>query len=139
MFSGRGQGFGFGIIEVNSRKEYLMPFFEKHLLNTIQAEKIQLLEVPPGTYRIGYWVTYDAATNLKSTKTDLPNKGKASEFEVKPGRVLFLGRYSVSQARTAYNTIGFEIIPQKIQKNDFVKAFQYSYSNFSPDSVDFKN
>jgi hypothetical protein len=134
MFSGRGNGFGFGIIDVGSKKEYLMPFFDAHIIASTQEEQIRLIEVPPGLYRVAYWATYNGF-NERTTKQNLPDRGEQSVFMVKPGRVTFIGRYKVSQ-ESSFNRIYFKVMPQKVSKDEFLSEFKISYPNFPADSVD---
>ena len=138
IFSGKGNGFGFGIVDVNTKKEYFMPFFGIHAFLTDQGEQVHAIEVPAGRYRVAYWATYDPVLNEKTCKTDLPDKGPESYFDVKPGRVLALGKFNVSQELRNYRSIEFRVSPQTVTKQEFVVAFFAAYPSFADQPVDFR-
>jgi hypothetical protein len=142
MFSGTGGGFGFDLVDVNSKREYLLPFFDPHYLIAAQDEEIRLIELPPGRYTISHWTVYSGLTNERTLKKAFGQPDQAQAIDINRGRVNFIGRYRADRdyvGSTRGSTITFKISPVDIRKDDFITKFKAKYPDFPLESVDYCN
>jgi hypothetical protein len=144
MFSGTGGGFGFDLVDVNSKREYLLPFFDPHYLIAAQDEEIRLIELPPGRYTISHWTVYGGLTNERTSKKAFGQPDQAQAIDINRGRVNFIGRYRADQeyvestkGSTKVSTRTFKISPVDIRKDDFITKFKAKYPGFPIESIDY--
>jgi hypothetical protein len=146
MFSTKqvtGFDYGFGFVNENTRKEYLFPFsvgrgsllplFMTPNDPRVVVDKIRMIEVPPGRYRIKYWAKFAAEFYTDFTKEELSNDNNIS-FEVQRGRATFVGRYTAANELFG-QTARFSINPLSACKDDFLTRFAKEYPNIPLDSV----
>ncbi len=139
IFSGDGQGFGLGVFNMESKIDYLMPFFKRSFGLKSHPDEVRVIEVPPGEYQITYWNTYDHLDNHQFNKTDLPDPAKFA-FTVKPGRMTFIGHFKANQAGVdnyTSTTITWRVTPIPTTKEKALALIKKSYDKFSIDSIDF--
>jgi len=139
LFSGVSSEFAFGLVETTTQKDYLMPFFTDRKLTTKHApDQVNMIAVPPGSYRIAYWVTYDKLTKEISTRTQLNGPNQPSPFAVDAGKIAYLGSYSTSQERSfSYNTTTFtyRVTPNRVPLSGFLTLFKDKYPEFHTSDI----
>jgi TPR repeat protein len=109
-------GFGFGLHEVNTGREYVLGVEEKD---------VGLIAVPPGKYRVAYWVSF-ALTHEQLTKQEIPASHPLGRtFDVGPGQVVLLGRWSADRAMSTYM-----LSSTRIAEAEAVAALRASYPGF---------
>jgi len=139
-FSGDGVGNAFGLVDVATGEEYLFPFFGPDYSITVKKipEKIQMIQVPPGTYDMKYWITYDTIFKQITTKKELTDKLRRS-LKVKPGKPVFIGRYLAnynSSFVAGYNTYNFRVHALPFDRASIAALLEKSYPYFSLDDFE---
>jgi hypothetical protein len=114
-------GFGFGLRDEQTKREHVL---------AVEDNDVGLIPVPPGVYRVAYWMTW-SLTREKLTKKEIPtNVSFGRTFEVGAGRVMLLGKWSADrEIGFARNT--FLIVPQRISEREAVEAFRAAYPAFA--------
>src|SRR5512138_1969663 len=124
-------GFGLGLVDA-AGMDYVMPFGDP--ANVATGGRLATIAVPPGEYRVGYWVTYATMTKSREGKKDFPREHPlASRFTVKPGEVVLLGAFTADSSNTSTGTgyrINWNIAPKKIGEQQAVQAFRTGYPAF---------
>jgi hypothetical protein len=133
MFSGEGPNFGFGLVNIESKQEYLLPFYGQGFTIGAREERVRLIEVPAGDYVLEYWATFASLTNERLTRK---NFSPQKIITVKPGRGTFIGRYATSSQRIP-RAIRYEIKTLNIAREDFLKALKTHYPKFNGEQIDF--
>jgi TPR repeat protein len=116
-------GFGFGLRDLGTQREYVLAF---------DSKDVSLIAVPPGKYRVAYWITFAALTHEKLTKKDFPaNHPLGRTFEVGPGQVILVGKWSAERELwLGGNT--YRIVPAPISESEALAAFRAEYPGFGP-------
>jgi hypothetical protein len=84
---GRGHAFGLGIVDAKTGADFVMPFGDQ-----TSEPNAAIVELPPGEYRVAYWVTYARLTRSREGKKDLPDgHALGRRFKVAAGEVVLLG------------------------------------------------
>lgn len=113
-------GFGFGLRDLKTGQEYVIP---------MEKDAVGLVAVPPGRYRVAYWITF-SLTKEKLTRKDVPETvplGRA--FDVAPGAVMLLGKWSADREfGIAKSTFTIEQV--RVRKQEAVAALLASYPAF---------
>lgn len=144
LFSGSGQGFGLGLTHAASGGQYLVPFFKYGSYYDAMAlflmpehkEALNMVEVPPGTYKITHWAAYNPAGNEEFVNKKIDLKGASTTFEAKAGRVIFIGRYKATQGGDVYKKILYRIDPMWATEEDFLSALKTTYPGFGGERAD---
>jgi hypothetical protein len=115
-------GFGFGLRDDRSQREYVLAVDEKD---------VGLIAVPPGTYRVAYWVTWAALTSERLTRKEIPAEiPLGRSFQVGPGQVMLLGKWAADR-EMGFGRNTFTIVPKRISRAEAVVAFRSSYPGFA--------
>lgn len=86
--------FGLGILNTVTAEEYVIPFGKETDLPTDISDEYDMIQVPPGEYRIAYWITYSISEQVQTSRTDFPIDTVTSKaFTLDPGGVVFLGSF----------------------------------------------
>lgn len=86
--------FGLGILNIQSGEEYVLPFGRENTLPTNVSDELDLIRIPPGEYRVAYWISYSIKEQSRLSKTDfLPDSPTGKTFTLTSGGVVFLGSY----------------------------------------------
>ncbi|GAB3405993.1 hypothetical protein NX774_22250 [Massilia agilis] len=119
--------FGLGITNMNGGEETVLPFTDPSQKFQL-GERLTMIQLPPGRYRISSWLTYNSFYKEKSTRKELPQSEKL-QFTVTPGRVAYLGKFSASKSFSGF-TIHFKIKPLAITLQDLTLLAETYYPNF---------
>ncbi len=144
VFSGKGQGFGFGLVNNDTGKTYFFPFFESVILNLEKTETMRMIALPLGNYTLDHWASYDELTHHTVVKQNLAEGEKAFHFSIQPGHIVFMGRYTVEQeakvdhitSTATLTTTAFKIKPKEISKLEFSSQLKQYYPNFVNQPID---
>jgi hypothetical protein len=129
--------FGLGITRVGGGDEVVLPFANLATpMKVVMQDRVTMIELPPGKYRISSWLTFGRYTKEKVTRNELPAGVEALEFTVAPGRVRYLGKFAAASAVAGYLKIRFSIRPQTIAQQDLALLFEVGYPNFPLELVD---
>lgn len=138
VFSASGADtYGLGITNVNGGEEIVLPFAGPLIANTraTMQERVTMIQLPAGKYRISSWVTFGYLTKEQITRKALPAEAEGLEFSVTPGRVRYLGKFAATTSFSGFRT-SFRIRPERIKQDDLALLLDISYPNFSPDLLD---
>ena len=126
----KGTGFGFGIVNTQSGQDYVMPFGEDTLWMTARQDQFGMIQLPPGTYKLSYWVTYATLTKEQMARKEFSNPVVSAPFTVAPGSVVYLGSFSANTEHS-YNRIYWSIKPNKISQKEAKEGLDKAYPGFA--------
>lgn len=139
--------FGLGFINLGTHQEVLFAMFKDqwHLLEFRPTDKkdrepaMRIIEVPPGTYQLKFWATWDGdRQNYKVHQFDA-SKGPMT-FTTKPGRVAYVGRFQARYDVTSrsYNYIQWRtaLVPETTTTTTLEVHVAMDYPGFSPSLFD---
>jgi hypothetical protein len=87
-------GFGLGIVNIETAEEYVMPFGVETGLPSKVIDKFGMIQLPPGEYRIAYWLAYSTRKKEEIFQTSIsPDSIDGLPFSLMPGEVVFIGSY----------------------------------------------
>lgn len=87
-------GFGIGLVNIATAEEYIVPFGENIGLPRSISDEFVMVQLPPGGYRVSYWVIYSSNETEKISQTEIPpNSLVGSTFALAPGEVVFIGSH----------------------------------------------
>lgn len=120
-------GFGFGLQDQQTAKEYVLE---------LEDNVVGLMAVPPGRYRVAYWVTWAALTGERLTQQAIPrNHLFGHDFEVKPGQVTFLGHWSADRLQH-FRSSTYTLVPVAITEAEARDALHTAYPGFASEPVE---
>lgn len=86
--------FGLGILNTKTAEEYVLPFGPENTLPTNVSDELDLIRIPPGEYRVAYWIRYSIKERSWLSKTEFtPDSLTSKTFTLAPGEVIFLGSF----------------------------------------------
>ncbi|MBC8023914.1 MAG: hypothetical protein H7Y14_12385 [Burkholderiales bacterium] len=130
----KGRGFAFVVRPVGQEVEYMMSLGEDTNLPTAVTDQTVAIKLPPGTYTVAQWVTYNPLSKEITTRRAITNSVLNQPFTVKGGTVVHLGRYDVSQynQREGLNTmIHFRVQPRVGTTAEMQAALARAYPNLA--------
>jgi hypothetical protein len=93
---------GLGIVNTATAEEFVIPFGTKRVLLSDVVDEIAMIQLPPGEYRIAYWLNYSTTEKEQITRTDISADSMSGlPFKLAPGEVVFLGSYVAKKERSA--------------------------------------
>ena len=134
VFSRTGRDrFGLGIVDA-AGQEFVMPFGDSSQEETAQG-RLAMIDLPPGEYRVAFWVTYAALGTKQGIKKDFPaTHAIARKFTVRPGQVVFLGAFS-AETVTSYRRVDWTIGLRRIGEAGATTMFRQGYPAFREASI----
>jgi hypothetical protein len=127
-------GVGLGIVNTVTAEEYVMPFGAESTMPRRVTDELGLIQLPPGEYRIAYWVTYSTADHEHLTRTDIsPDSESSAPFKLASGEVVFLGSHVAGNGQKdgAGGGNQWSVRHQRLSLQTAQKAFSRSYPSFS--------
>jgi hypothetical protein len=119
-------GFGFGLQDEQTGKEYVLE---------LEDNVVGLVAVPPGRYRVAYWVTWAALTGDRLTQQAIPRSHPfGHDFEVRPGQVTFLGHWSADR-QMHFRSNTFTLAPVAITEAEARDALHTAYPSFATERI----
>lgn len=134
LFSGSAINLGFGMVNTETKKEIIMPFFsdeERIKREEYTPEQVTMIKVPPGQYKLAYWVIFDG---LIPKTRNFPDRQKPKAFTVNPGRVVFIGSYAA--VKIPISNFGgrritkYVISPNRVNLEEFEEKFKGKHPEF---------
>lgn len=123
-------GFALGIVNTATAEEFFMPFGVETTLPDSVKDKVSMIQLPAGTYRIAYWLTYSGKERKELGRAAFPPESAAgSSFTVASGEVVFIGSYVARNAPASGGL--WTVIHQRIAQQYAQKAFSNSYPAFA--------
>jgi hypothetical protein len=103
--------------------------------NLSRGQKLQLLAVPPGEYRVASWVVYRKVKSGEAHRKDFrEDEPMSTRFLVKPGHVVYLGAFSgntsVSRAGNLIRT-EWTVLPQRTRADEVPQRLATAYPRFA--------
>jgi hypothetical protein len=87
-------GFGLGIVNTATAEEYVMPFGVETGMPHSVTDAFGMIQLPPGEYRVAYWLTYSAKDQEILSQTDIsPDSRGGLPFTLAPGEAVFIGSH----------------------------------------------
>ena len=94
--------FGLGIVNTVTAAEYVMPFGRERTLPNDVVDEIAMIQLPPGEYRIAYWLNYSTRELEQITRTNISADSMSGlPFTLAPGEVVFIGSYVAAKERSS--------------------------------------
>jgi hypothetical protein len=128
VFVPSSEEFGLGITNMNGGEETVLPFTDTAQLSGNHSERVTMIQLPPGRYRISSWLTFNSFYKDRGIHKMLP-QSEELEFTVAPGRVKYLGKFSSAQSVYGF-THSFKITPTAISVQDLKFLTEMYYPNF---------
>jgi hypothetical protein len=126
-----------GLVNTMTYAEHLLPignlsYFESYRdLNNVP----RIVAIPPGQYRVAYWITYFSDTNEVRTKQTIPTDSPMSvTFSVAPDGLTFLGSFTALSYQThagTTDTTHWSVTQNPISELDARNVIKDQYPNFS--------
>jgi hypothetical protein len=88
--------FAFALVNTETGAEQMLPVGEIHYLQVEQKESLRMIPVPPGKYRLAYWMAYDELDRRVHTFNFPAGALGATLFEVPAGRIAFIGNFTMA-------------------------------------------
>jgi hypothetical protein len=127
-------GFGLGIVNTATAEEYVMPFGVETVLPKKMTDELGVIELPPGEYKVAYWVTYSTASHEQLSITGIPPDSLASApFTLALGEVVFIGSLVADSGQQGGLESGnqWQVRHQRLTLQSAQKALSNRYSSFS--------
>lgn len=124
--------FGLGLINIRTAEEYVIPFGRETTLPTNISDEFDMIQVPPGEYRIAYWIRYSIKEQAPLSRTPYPPESlTARAFTLGPGEVVFLGSFVPDAVgRTADGDNLWEIRHWRLNQRSVQRALERNYPGF---------
>lgn len=124
----KGAYYAFVFTETQTGKAYTLPFFPADE-SGYHADKLSLIEAPPGHYRFSHWVSYRAAFGEVLAKSEQA-PGKLNEFDVSSSRVTFIGKYKASDEYASINETKYKITPVAAGASEIAQRLAAQYPGY---------
>jgi hypothetical protein len=139
MFSrewGSGKtSFGLGIVNTATAEEYVMPFGRARTLPNDVVDEIAMIQLPPGEYRIAYWLDYSIRELEQITRTDIPADSMSGlPFTLAAGEVVFVGSY-VARKEQSDGSVQTRVRLQRLTLQSARKSLSNSYPAFATQAM----
>ncbi len=139
MFSrewGAGKtSFGLGIVNTATAEEYVMPFGRERTLPNDVVDEIAMIQLPPGEYRIAYWLNYSTSELEQIARTDIPADSMSGlPFTLAPGEVVFVGSY-VARKERSDGSDQTRVRHQRLTLQSARKSLSNSYPAFATQAM----
>lgn len=132
-------GFGLGIVNTVTAEEYVMPFGRTKTLPNDVVDEIAMIQLPPGEYRIAYWLNYTTGELEQISRTDIPADPLSGlPFTLAPGEVVFIGSYVAAKERTG-GSGQTRVRLQRLTVQSARKSLSYSYPAFATQAMSCPN
>jgi hypothetical protein len=117
--------FGFELMNEVTWKKYILEFGDS---------PVSLVAVPPGYYRVIYWLIWKADEVIPDRIEPPSDWDLRQHFKVTGGHVILLGRWTGAQ-KPIPGGIRYKIVPIPITEAEAVGVFQRMYTHFADQSV----
>lgn len=127
-------GFGLGIVNTATAEEYVMSFGGETVLPGKVTDEVDIIQLPPGEYRVAYWATYSTENHEQLTRTDAsPDSISAAPFALEPGEVVFIGSHVASngQKSSSAGSGQWSVRHQRLSEQTARKSLTKRYPAFS--------
>lgn len=128
---------GLGIINTATAEEYVMSFGRERILPNNVVDEIAMIQLPPGEYRIAYWLNYSTKELEQITRTDIAADSISGlPFTLAPGEVVFIGSHVARKVRGTGNEIAqTKVILQRLTLQSAQKAISSRYPAFATQAM----
>jgi hypothetical protein len=127
-------GFGLGIVNTATAEEYVMPFGVETIFPTDVVDEVAMIQLPPGEYRIAYWLTYSTGEIEQIARTDVAADSMTGlPFTLAPGEVTFIGSHVARRERnnSSNGNKAWSVRHQQLTLQSAQKAFSRGYPAFA--------
>ena len=128
---------GLGIVNTATADEYVIPFGTKRILLSDVVDEIAMIQLPPGEYRIAYWLNYSIRELEQITRTNISADSMSGlPFTLAPGEVIFIGSY-VARKERSNGTDGAQtrVHHQRLTLQSAQKSLSNSYPAFATQAM----
>lgn len=126
--------FAFGIVNTATAEEYVMPFGVETTLPDSVKDKFGMMRLPPGKYRIEYWLTYSTKDHQQLSRSDsFPDPTVGLPFTLAAGEVVFMGSFDARYGRSSGSDGNpqWSLHQQRLSMQSVQKALSNRYPAFS--------
>jgi hypothetical protein len=129
--------YALGLTNLNGGEELVLPFADTNIPKKrgSMAERVTMIQVPAGRYRISSWLTFSRLGNELIRRKAMPKEEESLQFDVSPGRVRYLGKFAANTSREVFS-VYFKIDPQRISQSDLARLLEQGYPSFSTNLID---
>ncbi|MBI5006509.1 MAG: hypothetical protein HZB95_05225 [Nitrosomonadales bacterium] len=125
-------GCGLGIVNTATAEEYVMPFGAVTRLSNDVVDEVAMIQLPPGEYRIAYWLTYSTDESQPITRTDVAADSLTGRpFKTVAGEVIFLGSYETHRENDAEGKKVWTVHHVRITPRLAQRELSYKYPAFA--------
>jgi hypothetical protein len=126
---------GLGIVNIATAEEFVMPFGTKRILLSDVVDEIAMIQLPPGEYRIAYWLNYSTRELEQITRTNIPADSMSGlPFTLAPGEVVFVGSY-VAREERSNGSDQTRVRHQRLTLQSARKSLSNSYPAFAAQAM----
>jgi len=110
--------FALGIVNTATGKEYVMPFGVETLLPSSVSNQMTMIQLPPGEYKVAYWLDYSTRDRQQLAGADMPSGSmENTAFKLASGAVVFMGGYAARNSSGNTWSVHYQrVTPQSVQK-----------------------
>ena len=129
---------GLGIVNTATAEEYVIPFGTKRILLSDVVDDIAMIQLPPGEYRIAYWLNYSTTEMDQITRTNIPADSMSGlPFKLAPGEVIFIGSYVARKEQRSNGSEGAQtrVHHQRLTLQSARKSLSNRYPAFATQAM----
>lgn len=129
----RKSGIGLGIVNTATAEEYVMPIGVERPLPTDVTDEFEMIQLPPGEYKVANWLNYSTKDGELISKTSiLSNSMSDLSFTLAPGEVVFIGSYVARMdGNNPDGNKTMTVIHQRLTLRSAQKALTSGYPGFT--------
>lgn len=128
--------FALGVVNTATAEEYVMPFGTERTLPNDVVDEIAMIQLPPGEYRIAYWLDYSIGELEEITRTNIPADSMSGvPFTLAPGEVVFIGSYVARKERSNGSDGRTRVHHQRLTLQSARKSLSNSYPAFATQAM----
>lgn len=86
----------FVLVNAETGSEKVLPVGEIHYLHVDQKKSFRMIPVPPGTYRLAYWMFYDELNRPFPPREFPAGTLSTTLFDVPAGGIAFIGNFAMT-------------------------------------------
>jgi TonB family protein len=122
----KGDGFAFVLVNRATKAQYYLTLGENTLEPTAAKDQVVAFKVPPGSYAVTEWFTYNHITKERSRKHSVSEPKLRRPFEISAGGIVFLGTFSTYSSGSSAS-LRWTIEPIYQHTSRLIKEFSVKY------------
>jgi hypothetical protein len=113
-----------------------MPFGRARTLPNEVVDEIAVIELPPGEYRIAYWLYYSTRDLEQITRGEISaDSASGLPFMLAPGELVFVGSYVAGERGNGSDGSQTRVRHQRLMLQSARRAISNSYPAFATQAM----